>query len=105
MTTEQIDAMVFKDQAGEYFVMPQAVLERGRVPVEAKAAIGARFPALQAIGANDRDVQGHVAPIVVDVAISVGALIVGFGVTRSLLSGDPLGPVVQRAIDQYQSRQ
>lgn len=39
MTTEGKNVMVFKDQAGEYYLLPQATLERRRVPAEHEAEV------------------------------------------------------------------
>lgn len=54
MTNEQTSTLVFKDQAGEYYLLPQATLEQGRVPEERKAEV----ERLVAEAEGD-DVSGH----------------------------------------------
>jgi hypothetical protein len=39
MTTTPTDTLVLKDQTGDYFLVAQAVLERGRVPEEHKVEV------------------------------------------------------------------
>ena len=53
MTNEQTGTLVFKDQAGEYYLLPQATLERGRVSAEHKAEVE------RLISEQHDDVQGH----------------------------------------------
>jgi hypothetical protein len=55
MTTEQSGTLVFKDQAGEYYLVPQVTLEQGRVPEEHKAEVERLIA-----GVTDDDVRGHV---------------------------------------------
>ena len=54
MTTTHKDMLVLKNEAGEYFVLPQELLERGRVP----AAHTAEVERLIAT-ATDDDVAGY----------------------------------------------
>lgn len=63
----QSSTLVFKDQAGDYFFLPQEALERGRVPEEHRAEV-------ERLVAERDDVSGHVAPIVIFFA---GALLGG----------------------------
>jgi hypothetical protein len=101
MTTEQIDALVFKDQAGEYYLLPQAVLERGRVSAEARAAIEEQFPALQALGTAGDDVQGSVVPALVGgFVFGMGCAAVGIGI-GSAIYGDNLGPLIRAYASRY----
>ncbi len=52
MTNTETSTLVFKDQTGAYFVLPQEALERGRVPAERTAEI-------ERLVAAQPDVQGH----------------------------------------------
>ena len=54
MTTASKDLLVLKSEAGEYFVLPQELLERGRVPAEHTADAERAFASAQA-----EDVEGH----------------------------------------------
>jgi len=74
MTTEQTNVIVFKDQAGEFYLLPQATLEQSRVPAEHKAEV-------EQLIAEQEDVQGHLLPALVAViALAGGTSIVGGGV-------------------------
>ncbi|MGH2587102.1 MAG: hypothetical protein ACRDJE_19490 [Dehalococcoidia bacterium] len=53
MTNEQTGTLVLKDQAGNYFLVPQETLEQGRVPEEHTAEVERVF-------ADQGDVQGHI---------------------------------------------
>jgi len=55
MTTEKDVTLVFKDAAGEYYLLPQATLKRGQVPAEQKAELE------RLISERLDDVQGHAA--------------------------------------------
>jgi hypothetical protein len=68
-TDQQTNALVLKDQAGDYFLVPQAVVEQGRVPQERRAE-------LEQIIAEGQDVQGYIGPlaiVVVAAEIGIGA--------------------------------
>lgn len=39
MTSERTNVFVFTDEAGEYYLLPQATLEQCRVPAERKAEV------------------------------------------------------------------
>lgn len=69
MVDEQAATLVFRDQAGEYYLLSQATLEQGRVPAEQKAEIE------RIVGevASD-DVAGH-NPFLV--GVFVGAILGG----------------------------
>jgi hypothetical protein len=51
MTTEQAKVLVLKDSAGSYYLVPEEILERGRVPQEHMAELEQHV--------NDADVSGH----------------------------------------------
>lgn len=92
MTTNQIATLIFKDQAGEYYVLPQALLERGRVPEERREELE------QALSGAD-DVTGH-HPAIVGAAIGmivVGGSMAAYGWLTS--PGESLGDVLQSGID------
>ncbi|MGH2588166.1 MAG: hypothetical protein ACRDJE_24880 [Dehalococcoidia bacterium] len=52
MTDEQTLSLVLKDEAGNYFLVPQELLEQGRVPEEHTAEI-------ERLIAEQQDVQGY----------------------------------------------
>jgi hypothetical protein len=56
MTNAEPATLVFKDQAGEYYLLPQGTLERGRVPAEHKAEV-------ERLLREADDVQGHAIPL------------------------------------------
>jgi len=53
MTNELVPTLVLKDAAGDYFLVPQEMLERGRVPAEHNAEVEQLLT-----GAGGDDVQG-----------------------------------------------
>lgn len=53
MTNEQSIAMVVKNQAGDYFIIPQELLQGIRVPEEQKAQI-------EQLIAEQQDAQGYI---------------------------------------------
>jgi hypothetical protein len=59
VTTEQIDTLVFKDQAGGYYLVPKELLDSGRVPRERAAEIERAIAAATEGGAGGADTQGH----------------------------------------------
>lgn len=69
MTTEHEMTMVFKDQAGEYYLVPLETLTRGRVPQEQKAQI-------EQLMTEQRDVEGH-ALSAVHLARTAAVLVTG----------------------------
>ncbi len=60
MTTTQGNTMVFKDQAGDYYILAQATLEQARVPEERKAEVE-RLVA-ETTAAEQDDTQGYFIP-------------------------------------------
>lgn len=54
MTKEKQEMLVLKSGAGEYYVLPEELLERGRVPAEYTAEVERVFAK-----ANSDDVAGH----------------------------------------------
>ena len=65
--------LVLKDQVGDYFLLPQETLERGRVPQERKAEIE------QLIAERQTDVQGYVGFIAHAVISLAQAVAIGAG--------------------------
>ena len=64
MTTTTSSTLVLKNQAGDYFLLPQEVLERGRVPDERKAEVEQQVAGAEVFALIDReDVQGYLAPL------------------------------------------
>ncbi|MGH2584151.1 MAG: hypothetical protein ACRDJE_04495 [Dehalococcoidia bacterium] len=73
MTSEQTNVLVFKDQAEDYFLLPQETLERGRVPEEHKAEVD------RLLAEADADVSGYMVAITYTLlrAINCGAIAIG----------------------------
>lgn len=95
MTNEQAGTLVLKEQAGDYFLVPQEVLEQGRVPQEQKAE-------LERLIAEQHDVQGHAVPVGIVVAelIGIGAMaLIGSGAGDKVVKD-----VFQYGKDLHQSR-
>lgn len=82
MTNEQATTLVFRNEAGDYFLVPRATLEQGRVPQEQTAELEQAIAAAHS-EAGGGDVQGFIAPAVAVGIFFVGELI-GFGVTAAL---------------------
>lgn len=60
MSITATEALLFKDHTGSLFVLPAAVLERGRVPAERVADV----EQLAARSLSDQqDVQGYLTPL------------------------------------------
>jgi hypothetical protein len=92
MTTEQTGMLVLKNAAGDYFLLPQDVLERGRVREERKAELEQAIAAAQ--GGTDMDVQGYILPLVYGIAMTVGFAAGYFG-TKSALGEEILVPTIE----------
>ena len=58
MTTEQSTTLVFKDEAGDYLLVPRETLERGRVPDEHTADVERLIAEAMAPAEGEADVQG-----------------------------------------------
>jgi hypothetical protein len=73
MTDEQTRTLVFTNEAGDYFLLSQASIERGRVPEEHKAEIDGL------IAEAGGDVSGYVATVTYSLlrAINAGATAMG----------------------------
>lgn len=56
MTTTQKDALILKNQAGDYFVLPLELIERGRIAADHRSEIDHLFATSQA-----HDTAGHAA--------------------------------------------
>jgi hypothetical protein len=77
MSDEQIDALVFKDQAGEYFIVARETLERGRVPAEGRAEVERLIAEAEGARSNDGDdAQGYIWPLIWAAEIAIGAAII-----------------------------
>jgi hypothetical protein len=59
MSNAETATLVFKDQAGEYYVLPLEALERGRVPAEQKVALEEQLAAMSPASDEGDDVQGY----------------------------------------------
>ncbi len=78
MTNAQTNTLVFKNDAGDYFLLPQEAFEQGRVPEEHKAELE-RLIAER--GAGGDDVQGYWLPLLFAGVVLVGAA-AGYGGVR-----------------------
>ncbi|MGH2585457.1 MAG: hypothetical protein ACRDJE_11135 [Dehalococcoidia bacterium] len=85
MTNAETHVLIFKDQAGDHYLLPQKTLERARVPAEDKAELERQI-------AGSDDVAGYTSmnpSFTVGAAyISVGAMFIGEGIEQG---GDPIG--------------
>ncbi len=70
MTDNQTFALILKNQEGDYFVLPQELVEQRRVPEERRAEI-------EQLLAEQPDTQGHFFWIPFFVALAGGSAIVG----------------------------
>jgi hypothetical protein len=86
MTTEQTGMVMVKNAAGDYFVLPQQVLEQGRVPAEHKAEVE-QLLASASSGDGEDDVQGHYWQI---------PIVVGF-LAKQLASHEPTAADLQKS--------
>ena len=88
MTGEQSGTLVLKDSAGTYYLVPQEMLERGRVPRERNAELE-QFIEVSALGGGIRgdDVYGH-NPVAIGVAswaVFYWGASMGYYVTKNFL--------------------
>jgi hypothetical protein len=67
MTNAQSNTLVFKNQAGDYFLVPEATMEQGRVPAEKKAEVDQLMV--------DADTSGHLLMIFYFAGVATGALV------------------------------
>ncbi len=74
MTSEQTNVLMFKNEAGDYFAVPQETFERGRVPEERKAEVERLLSE-----AERDDTTGHAGFLagVFTGALGMGLLMVG----------------------------
>lgn len=89
--------LVFRDGEGEYFLLPRATLEQGRVPVERKAEVE-RLIAESAgeASAEGDDVRGHAVPVI---GLIILAELAGIGfeigvLAPELVNTKPLKPLM-----------
>jgi len=88
--------LVFKDEAGSYFLLPQETLAQGRVPEVQKDEV-------ERLLVGREDVQGFLWPFVAGIVVGVGAVAVGVGIGKA--TKDEGGTMtnaqfVQQVIDQ-----
>jgi hypothetical protein len=76
MSDEQINAVVLKDQSGEYFVVPRETLERGRVPVEGRGEVERLIAEAEGARSSDDDAQGYIWPLIWAAEIAIGAAVI-----------------------------
>ncbi|MGH2588147.1 MAG: hypothetical protein ACRDJE_24780 [Dehalococcoidia bacterium] len=68
MADAESSTLVFKDQAGEYYLLPQETLERGRVPAERKAEV-------EHLVAESHDVSGYNFGAVASLSLAAGFVV------------------------------
>ena len=88
MTDAQTSTLVFKNEAGDYFLLPQETLERGRVPEEHKAEIEQLITAQG--GIDGEDVQGYWLPLLF-AAVTLVGVSSGYGGVRFVEDMQPKG--------------
>jgi hypothetical protein len=73
MTTEQATTLIFRNEAGDYLLVPRETLERGRVPDDHKTGIE------RLLAEADGDVSGYMVATTYTLlrAISTGAKAIG----------------------------
>jgi hypothetical protein len=72
MTNTQSNTLVLKDQAGEYYLLPQETLERGRIPEEHKVEV-------EHLIAEQQDVQGYIWNFILMRVLTTGAALIANG--------------------------
>ena len=105
MTTTPKDMLLLKDEAGDYYVLPQELLERGRVPAEQTAEAERAFAAAEAV-----DVAGHLSLNFAKIKFEyrfVGTLVGGSSAIGAMVSnfapGADVGGTTQDAAAQVES--
>ena len=105
MTTTPKDMLLLKDEAGDYYVLPQELLKRGRVPAEQTAEAERAFAAAEA-----DDVAGHLSlnfPKIKFEYRFVGTLVGGSPAIGAMVSnfapGADVGGTTQDAAAQVES--
>lgn len=99
-TSEPPNAVVFKDQRGEYFLFPREALEQGRVPQELHGELERLVADAQpSPDGNGDDTQGYIWPLIWAAEIAIGAaVIIGFSgaeVPPAKPTGPTLGQIIQ----------
>ena len=90
MTTTQDNILVLKDQAVDYFLLPQELLERGRVPAEYTAAV-------ERLVAESEDTHGHAVPLAIGFCAGfAGGFIVGSATKDDALIGHIIADYARR---------
>jgi hypothetical protein len=70
---DKTPVLVFKDEAGDYFLVPQELLERGRVPAERRGDLE------RLLVEADADVSGYVASIAYNILRVINVSATAFG--------------------------
>jgi len=95
MTNAETGTLVLKNQAGDYFLVPQETLERGRVPAEHTAEVEEAIAGGQG-GTGGDDVEGYALVFIV-------GFVIGFTLTKAALEDSSeitTGQMIQGAVDQ-----
>jgi hypothetical protein len=95
MTIAHTGTLVLKDGAGNYFLVSQETLERGRVPEEHKAEMEEAIVAAQG-GAGGDDVQGHLFFVVAAACIFGVGFNIGYDVAEAAVEKGELKGLTRR---------
>ena len=88
MTTTQASMLLVKNQAGDFFLLPGASLEQGRVPAEHTAELERLITAATQDGTSGADAQGYVAPAGFGAGVAVAIVVrAGFDIGDGLMNG------------------
>lgn len=97
-STEQ-NTLVFKDQAGEYYLLPQALLECGRVPAEHATELERLIAAATQDGTGGNDAEGYIWPyfVITGAAIATHYAVALYADSRSREAVREIVPVLNFA--------
>lgn len=99
MTTTAASAFVFKDEAGDFFLLPHPIMDQYRVTEEQRAVIARAFDEARAAApAAHDDTDGYFWPVIWGIQIGIGAAVaIGYG-------NDSLSLVLADAVNQIQGQ-
>lgn len=98
MATAPHNGLLIGDQTGNLYLLPWETVEQARISDEERAALEQRLTA-------GEDTSGYAVPLFfAGAAFGSGATVIGYAVAKYVLEGQPLGPVIERAIAQFEGR-
>jgi hypothetical protein len=87
--TDQPVTLVFKDQAGDYYLLPREVMERHRVPAEQKAEVEQSLAGAAPTGGGGADDTGAFAlPAIFFVGLAIGVAAGSVGTATTVVIAD-----------------